>query len=342
MTVTYSTVIATRNRAQSLEKYLPLHTQQEHLPERIVIVDSSDSAHFQRNTEMIAGLRKLTTCVIDHVQCAPGTSRQRNLGLDRVTSQVTFMPDDDSVILPGAVDAIINVYQRDRLMQIGGVCSREATSLSNIEITGQRSRMDTLRVKSGRLRNRLEESLFPDPMKIAARTLQSGLQPIDWLPDANAVPVEWMTGFRMSFRTNVIKEVKFNENLGRYALYEDVDAGLQAMKRGFLIVAALDAKIFHDRDPGRRDDARTIGAVNILNRAYTALRATPDNGTIRAAIKNHALLRLAQFSFGAKSEFGRERIKGAWAAYRQLPTLLNAHSKALDEAYLSARKNLGI
>lgn len=43
----------------------------------------------------------------------------------------------------------------------------------------------------------------------------------------------------MSFRTEVIQKVGFNENLGCYALYEDIEAGLGVLAGGGIVLWQL-------------------------------------------------------------------------------------------------------
>ena len=115
------------------------------------------------------------------------------------------------------------------------------------------------------------DQFFPDPLVTYGRS-RWGVQPKPtWLEDENAVLVEYMTGFRMSFRTNVIRASGFDETLGGYALFEDVDASFQVLKT-HLLVGARNAKIFHYKVPTVSWIGSSIGAMQILNRAYVLKR----------------------------------------------------------------------
>lgn len=343
MFTSFSTVIVTRNRPVALALSLPLHLAQSRLPERLLVVDSSDDP--SENRALVARLTSTTPVRLEHQVSAPGMTLQRNVGLAQISSDVVFFPDDDSLVYPEAVARMMHIYDLDVRGRIGGVCAVEAVLPPVEALEGQRGayqkrKVDRLRARIAPLRRRLEDWLFPDPMKLAARRLQQDLPPPEsWLAVENAIWVEWMTGFRMSFRTAVIKQVGFNEYLGRYALYEDIDAGLGVLARGHSLVAARDAHIYHHKAPESRAGGRQMGVINILNRAYVVLRSGAADKRIRASLGRYALFRMTQFAAGATSDYGRSRLAGARAAYRILPDLLNSPPDLLDEVYLKLRRS---
>jgi GT2 family glycosyltransferase len=342
MPVSFSTVIVTRNRPVALSLSLPLHLAQTRLPERLLIVDSSDD--LSANRALVEKIAPTTTVRIEHQSAPAGTALQRNIGLAQISSDVVFFPDDDSLVYPNALAHMMHIYDMDTAGMIGGVCATETRNppagvLDGIRTAYRMQPKDRLRAQIAPARARLEDWLVPDPMKLVARSLQERLPPCEpWLTEKNAVWVEWMTGFRMSFRTDVIRKVGFNEHLGRYALYEDIDAGLGVLAGGSSLVAAKDAQIYHHKAPENRTTGWQMGVINILNRAYVVLRSGATDEKIRASVGRYALFRIAQFAVGAKSKFGQDRLAGARAAYRILPNLLSSPPHLLDETYLILRQ----
>lgn len=343
MPVSFSTIIVTRNRPDALALSLPLHLAQSRLPERILVVDSSDD--LSTNRAMIERLASATNVSIEHQASPAGMTLQRNIGLAQISSDVVFFPDDDSLVHPEALAGMMRIYDRDTHKKIGGVCAAEAKfapkdAFVESGVAAHGHKTSSLRARISPLRTKLEDRFFPDPMKLVARRLQESL-PLaeDWLTGENAIWVEWMTGFRMSFRTEVIKKIGFNERLGRYALYEDIDAGLGVLASGSSLVAAKDAKIYHHKAPERRTEGRKMGVINILNRAYVVLRSSIVDESIRESILRHARFRVAQFAIGFKSGYGRERFSGARAALRVLPEMINTRPHQLDETYLMLRQS---
>ena len=113
-----------------------------------------------------------------------------------------------------------------------------------------------------RWHNRIQKrASFLKPSLFLGRMLSGRHRTPDWVHnDDRLVVVEHMTGFRMSFRSAVIKKVMFDDKLKGYALSEDIDASLAAARSGIL-VGAHDAKIYHHRFPNGRENGFSLGAT---------------------------------------------------------------------------------
>ncbi|MEM9969502.1 MAG: glycosyltransferase family 2 protein, partial [Pseudomonadota bacterium] len=249
--LSYDLVIATRNRAEALSLSLPLIIDQSVPPRRLIVVDSSDdpapaAAAVAAATSGWGGEVRL-----HHV--APGLTRQRNIGLGEVTAPIVFFFDDDALVHPGAAEDILSVYARDTDKQIAGVAAAEAKVPPGGSLPDQAWCMsDTHRKEARRrgLRHRLERRLTAlKPSIFLGATLNSRHEVPAWLDAFDAVPVEYMTGFRMTFRTAAIRAAGFDETLLGYGLDEDIDASFSAMASG-LVVAARRARVYHHRALG--------------------------------------------------------------------------------------------
>jgi hypothetical protein len=183
------------------------------------------------------------------------------------------------------------------------------------------------------LRRRVEQRLFPDPFSYFSEMRYRMLPVPDWLAAENAVLVAWMTGFRMSFRTEVVRAVGFDEVLKRYAVFEDVDASFRVLKT-HVLVGARNAQIYHHKAPARRAGGRELGATQILNRAYVLAKGQDTDARLTGQIRRYALYKTALYTLRLDSRFGRARLAGAFAAYRALPRLLTAAPEDLTEVYL--------
>ena len=71
----------------------------------------------------------------------------------------------------------------------------------------------------------------------------------------------------MTFRTEVIRSVGFDETLRRYASGEDLDASYRASRHGVLL-NAINALIFHAQDESARLSRHTRTLLGLLNLAY--------------------------------------------------------------------------
>jgi glycosyltransferase involved in cell wall biosynthesis len=333
-------LVITRNRPAALGLSLPLVLRQSYCPQQVIIVDSSDDK--EPVSTIVANAAKSSSVPIVLLHSTRGTSLQRNVGLKRVTAEITLFLDDDSIVLDGAIAAIMRVYQLDKDEVIGGVCSREATEappnfFAEAKTRYKMTAFDRVKLRVAPLRYKFEQFAFPDPLQLHGESRQKVRRAPDWLASENAVLVEHMTGFRMSFRTNLVKQFGFDEVLNDYALGEDIETSFSALKT-HLLVGARNAAIFHYKDPGRRADGAVIGVTHILNNAYIVCKHAAPNSPARVHLKSFFRYKLALYAVGQNSHFGRQKFVGALRAYRCLPKLMNADLSELSSVYVELRR----
>lgn len=343
----YSTVIVTRNRPDALALSLPIHVAQDRLPKSVWVIDSSDEQNKELNRSLVSKVSATTEIPVRHFESPSGMTVQRNIGLSKVDTEVVFFPDDDSLIYPDALASMMRIYDLDTENRIGGVCSAEAKlpppgTLEDRPANAYEMRnADKFRAKIARTRFAIEQRLFRDPFYYVADQAyeqwgyRSGDTPKAYEGE-NAILVPWMTGFRMSFRTECIRSIGFNEQLGRYALFEDTDASFGILK-SHLLVGARNAQIYHHKAPSRRANGRALGAMQILNRAYVVARSGRVGSNTRKAHRRFSLYKIAQYATAARSSFGRERLAGARAAARVSGEIFDAKRHDLEEVYIELR-----
>lgn len=329
----YSCVIATRNRLEALRLSIPALLNQTRPPHDIIIVDSSDDEAAVRS--LVEGFAASASLPIRYIRSGPGAAAQRNLGLRHVTTEVVLFPDDDSLLYPDAMDHIMRVYERDAERLIGGVCAAEAhTPHDSAGLSGvgsrpgyRRRRSDALALALLPFRRKMEDRFVPDPFLTLAAQKRARMRQPDWLAEVHAIHVPYMTGFRMTFRTEVIRRLQFDDGLGRYALFEDIDASLRTLDN-LCIVAATQALIYHHKAPERRDAGQAMGAMHILNRAYVLAKDRSENpkewARVQAEARRFAGYKTLLYRLRAKSGFARDRLRGA--------ELASAHQQALFDA----------
>lgn len=333
-------VIVTRNRPEALRLSLPLLVGQSRPAVRLVIVDASDDHDAVRRT--VDETTRGAPFEVIVLRSAAGMTRQRRVGLEAVRSPVVLYPDDDSLFFPNTSDAMLRVYERDVEGAVGGVCARPYY-FSPLAPTGGQSGDADIRLWD-RIKNRiawrwpaLTSKIAPDPFAVHGRAMIASMRLPEWLPAANAIPVNWMTGFRMSFRTDVIREVGFEEAFSNYGGFEDASVSFRVFDRGKLLVAALDADIFHHRFPSRRSHGVGMGMRQVLNKAFIICRHSPPGSEARRALRPFANLKIAQYLAAAHTRFGRERILGAWRARGKIDLLDRCPPESLLETYRAAR-----
>jgi len=339
MHLDYAVVIATRNRPAALRLSIPRMLGQSRPPTQLIVVDSSD--------DHLTTVEAVKDSIGNHPveltirHCAPSLSAQRNFGLTFVTCPLVFFPDDDSIWFPGAAAAQMDVYERDQNGQIAAVCAAESSApppdWEPREAGAYQMRSShRIQQKIAATRTKIENSLFPDPAKLLGRSFWHSAHDLPgWFAQEDVVLVEWMTGFRMSFRTNVIRAVGFDESLSRYSLFEDIDASFGAWKHGW-VVGARQARVFHFRSPETRGQGRRLGAEQLLNKAYIIGKHSPIGHPARKGMRRFAQYKVCQYFIGARDLFGRERYAGAKAALALLPKLASAPTSEINATYAAA------
>lgn len=336
--LSFDIVIVTRNRASSLRLSIPLQLSQSRKPGKLVVVDSSDD-HEQTRRAVEEASQGFSTPV-ECIKGPRGTTLQRNVGLTRVTAPIVFFPDDDALWHPGVAEAIMRIYERDVDGVIGAVCGAETRTAPGEMIAVARSTYkmrwtEKLKQKVGYRRVQIENRFFQNPFTTHGQSRWS-VQPVPtWLAEENASLVEWMTGFRMSFRTDAVRKYGFDEALTQYAVFEDVDASFQVMKDK-LIVGARNARVFHYKAREGRGSGVRLGATQLLMRNYVICKHSPPGSLARSQLRRYARYKCFQYVLQIYSKFGRDRTKGAWRALKWTDRFLNCPPDQLTALYLRA------
>lgn len=334
----YAAAVVTRNRPDALRLSIPRILGQSRPPAQLVVVDSSDDHALTLDAVRDAVGAHPVEVTIRHTE--PGISRQRNIAIDLVTQPIVCMPDDDSIWFPGVAEAKLDAYERDGKGMIVAVCAAESPVppegfLGEEGARYEMRREDRFRQRIAHARSAFEKRFVPEPAKLLGRSFWPSVEAPAWFAENDIVLVEFMTGFRMSFRTEVIRRVRFEERFTRYSLFEDIDASLGAWRMG-TVIGARRAKVFHYKSPERRDQGRRMGAVQILNKACVVAKHSPVGHSARSAMTRFARYKTMQYRMGAGDEFGKDRLAGARAALAELPALLRATPERAIEAYEDA------
>ena len=332
----YTIVIATRNRPAALRLSIPRMLAQSRPPAQLIVVDSSDDHQ--------ATVQAVKECVADQpvaltiLQSDRGLTLQRNLSLPLINHPIVFFPDDDSIWFPGVAAAQLEVYERDVNSRIAAVCGAESASPpSDWHLPGreayQMRRSHRLQQRFASLRAKIENRLIPDPAQMLGRSFWPPHSDFpDWFAELDLVPVEYMTGFRMSFRTEVIRKVRFDELLTRYSLCEDIDASFGAWQHGW-VMGARKAKIYHYRSPERRDKGLRYGAGHILNKAYVVCKNAPVGHSGRKQIRSAARYKSFLYWLSQGDQFGKDRYLGAKMALPKAFEMIGLDKKQVADFY---------
>ncbi len=349
----FDVVIATRNRPEALALSIPLILGQSRQPRKLIVIDSSDDHPPVAETVADAvGAARGTgwrgTVVVEH--SGRGAAYQRNRGLDHVESDVVFFPDDDSLFHPGTSEAIMRAYELDTDGRITGVCAADALDPPAGSLAGARYQMTMVHKQESRtlrLRNRLERRFDAlSPTHYLGELLKSRFEPLAWFDAENCVLVEYMTGYRMSFRTAVIRASPFDETLRFFGLVEDPEASFAAMRHGAL-VGARNARIYHHKFPGGRGDPFWLGLVGVLNRSYVVLKHVHDAGLapaeaerVRRVLRQFGRLKVLSCLARLHRQSGRDELRGTLAALDGVKVMLDTPRADLPRVFTEIHERI--
>ncbi len=102
-----SVVIATRNRADSLQRLLDSLGRQTYPLHEVIVVDSSD---VPRTQEELAGAHP--ALILQQLTSSPSVCRQRNLGIRHATGDYVFICDDDMEVPSDYISRIADHLSR--------------------------------------------------------------------------------------------------------------------------------------------------------------------------------------------------------------------------------------
>jgi GT2 family glycosyltransferase len=327
----YDCVIATRNRLNAIRMSIPLILKQDAPPSRLIVVDASDDHDSVRNeVDAISERLGFKNSIV--IESDANSARQRNLGLQLVTAPIVMFPDDDSMWHEGFAANVLKIYHADTYAQIGGVGGvgvlQPPPELERPSYN--RSRFKALKHLIQPYRSFMEQRLFPRPFDAIAAS--------NWADevDTNSKRLSYITGYRMSFRTEAVKRIGFDETLGYgagYSYHEDIDISLRLQREGYSLVSAENAKVCHLSFPGSRGDGYSYGFCAIANCVYVCKKAMDGEGKILSVMERYLKYKLFLYASRFSNRHDRQVFHGAFDAWRSRFNLLKTDDKRLSEAY---------
>ena len=235
-------VIATLGRPDPLARALDSLAGSDVLPDEVLVVDGDE----QRGAEAGVTARAGGPLAVRYVAAARGLTRQRNTGLTEARGDVVLFLDDDARVRPDTLGRVLAAYADPDVV---GVTGRVVEPASN-RVGGKNSRLRVL------LRGRGRDGTFT-----------AAGYPRRLVDETASIDIEFMQGAFMSARTDVAREVRFDERLTGYALAEDEDFSCRLARRGRIRYLG-DAAVDHDNAGFRTKDARLFGHQVVRNRSY--------------------------------------------------------------------------
>jgi GT2 family glycosyltransferase len=260
-----SLVIATKSRPEPLRAAIDSAIADLPAAGEIIVVDGDPD----RSAEAVVAATEHARAreAIHYLASSPGLPAQRNRGIDLARGEVVVFLDDDCVVLPGMFERLLAAYTDPAVVGATGRILNPAEHRIGSP-TGSRLRWLVL---GGGKQGTMTSFGFRRPL----------------LDTEHPRAMQYMPGSLMSARRASASTVRFDENLGGYALGEDDDFSYRLSRTG-RIMYVPDAVVRHDSLGTRAVDRRSLDRVVILNRVY--LYRKNFAGTLRARVGFTALV----------------------------------------------------
>ncbi|RKZ51372.1 MAG: glycosyltransferase family 2 protein [Candidatus Parabeggiatoa sp. nov. 3] len=275
-TVHWALVIPTYKREAVLQRCLYFAARQTLQAKEIIVVDASPD--WAQTREQVMQTLAVQYPGIDwqYVQAKRASSAaQRNQGIALATADIVFLIDDDSFMYSDCAEEVLRIYVQDTAHQVAGIMPNlealppdsQPPSNENAEHLNAHLNLSTqlklIQVKLRGWAKRLikdDDIFIPYDLSFPKYTLPETLK------EMAVHPVPMIHGARMSYRREILEEVRFEETLARYAVNEDNDVCYRASRLGMLL-QALKARICHEQTSGGRLTRLTTTVLWGLNQA---------------------------------------------------------------------------
>ncbi|MCZ7534924.1 MAG: glycosyltransferase [Acidimicrobiia bacterium] len=298
-------IVCTRNRPSEVRDCLATVAAQTRVPVNVVVVDSSGDDATLRVVEALVPTWPASSS-LRHVRSEPATTRQRNVGIDVTRGVVVHFVDDDTLLDPGYIEAVLGLFEADRTEAIAGVggfvTNQPEHRLTFVdELLGLDSRREGVVLPSGRNTRLYTEPAWP-------------------------VEVDWLAGCAMSFRRAVFDTVRPDSRRGTNRNGEDLDLSYRVRQHWPLLITPR-ARILHLEAAEGRRTAEELAVVEMISRYERVLAGTGVYS--RRAFWISVWGQLAWFTFKAAVTLSRSRFAIARATLRGIRAIRAARRSGL-------------
>jgi len=232
--LSYSVVIATKDRPERLETVIKTVLEQSQRPERVVIVDASTPPLELPESLRDRADRAGVELTLHHSR--PSTAGQRNQGVELVDTPLVLFLDDDVTLEPTYAAVLLRRWERAGLERFGAM-------VGSPEVLRPQGRA------AGFVRRVLMLHYY-DSGASATRVRRSGKLALVVRPrEEVSIPAVGAGG--ALFRTDLVRRHPFDERFPGYAPGEDLEMSLR-LSREASILQTPDVKFHHAWDPRER------------------------------------------------------------------------------------------
>ncbi|MGB9615102.1 MAG: glycosyltransferase family 2 protein, partial [Fervidobacterium sp.] len=182
-----------------------------------------------------------------------GVAQKRNMGALNSTGNICFFVDDDIILDRNYVEKILEVYSKYP---------------NTLGVAGHIVNMGPHPSLKGKLSNIINRVLrvyhyTPDACKVRPLGITYPY------PLTKIINCEWLNAGCVSYKKEVFRKFKWDENLKRYSISEDKDLSYKIYKcHPFSLFMTPYAKAFHSRSPAGRFSSRYIIYMTVCHSVY--------------------------------------------------------------------------
>jgi GT2 family glycosyltransferase len=256
-------VVATKDRLDDLIHFISSLSSQTVLPTNLIIVDAGTDK--KSISETLKNAMKGSKINLVYLESQPGLTRQRNIGIARVSkdTDVVFFFDDDIVLSDSTyVQKILDRYSEDASHQFGCIFGKDVSEIGKREKLVKKTLFERAWQKVAGSVLGVISRLFLVSSSRVYGVLSSGMNTSNGHRTASECNADWQPGCCMSFRKEVLDRFTFDETLVGYCMREDLDISFR-IAREFRILYLPSASLLHKQSPQQRAHAARFGEMDI-------------------------------------------------------------------------------
>jgi GT2 family glycosyltransferase len=234
VTLTYTTVIPTKDRADRARAAVKEMLAQTRRPERIVVVDASEPP-LEPGADLREAIRDADV-ELTVLHAPPSTAAQRNRGVEDAETPLVLLLDDDVKLQPDYVEVLLDRWQRDGLEAFGAIVG-----------------VPEYMPPQGRLARALRRALmlhYQAPNGEATSFRRSRKLRLVSRPSHEVTVPACGAGYGL-FRTDLLRRHPFDERFPGYAPGEDLDMSSR-LAGDAPILEVPSVRYLHEWDPRER------------------------------------------------------------------------------------------
>lgn len=287
-TPSWAVVIPTYQRQTILLRCLYFVAHQSLPPKEIIVIDANPDWDISRQKVWQEIVAFAPSTITWHYLPARrlSSAAQRNQGIELAQADIIFLIDDDSLMYPDCAEQVMRIYGLDGEHQVAGIMPKLAALPPDAIFPASQTQkinhqtgffamiFNKTKVVQVKLRGWAKKLIKDDDIFIPYQFNFPKYALPASLKGMAVHPVPMFHGARMSYRREILAQVRFEESLERYAVNEDNDVCYRASLLGPLL-QALEAKICHLQvSEGRitRFTATVLWGLNqvVLHRFHSA------------------------------------------------------------------------